>query len=172
MLALHIAALLLLLGWQPLLADAGEQQTVQNEHIRLGVIQDKSPHDYCGAHLQFSKDFRKHNGKYAFLFAYTADKKTLMNLDGRDVSLQLTSWIIKENADRKIISEQLRLKNKDYRVEIKWLVTDICDKKHNEDCEIEGLRAYVSIYRDNHTGGKAQNSTSVRHARLLGVKGC
>ncbi len=169
---LRIATLLLLLGWQALQANADEQQIVQHDDIRVGVIQDKSPHDYCGAHLQFSKDFREHNGKYAFLFAYTADRKTLMNLDGHDVSLQLTSWTIKETIDREIISEQLSLKNKDYRVEIKWLFTDICDEKHNEDCEIEGLRAHLKIYRYNRADDGSLNCTSVRHLRLLGLKGC
>jgi len=164
--------LLLLLGWQPVQADAGQRATVQSDHIRLGVVHDTSLNDYCGVNLQFSKDFRKNYGKYAFMIADMQEKKAVMHLDGRDVYLQLTSWTTKENADQRIISERLSLKNSDYRVEITWLVTDICDKKHNEDCEIEGLRAYISIYRNNKSSDNAPNKTSVRHVRLLGIKGC
>jgi len=172
MLVIRIAIVLFLLGWQPLQADAGGQQALQNNHIRLGVVQDTSLDDYCGVNLKFSKDFRKNNRKYAFMISYIEEKKAVMHLDGRDVYLQLKAWTTQKDAEKQTVSERLSLQNSNYRVEIKWLVTDICDKKHNEDCEIEGLRAYISIYRNNRSDGNLSDNISIRHARLLGIKGC
>lgn len=97
----------------------------------------------------------------------------MMHFDGRDIPLQLISKIRQENSSKHNVSEQLHFKSHDYRVDMKWLFTDICDKAHNEDCEIEGLRAYVTIYRNNDSNKKLSTHTkSMRHIRLLGTTGC
>ncbi len=166
--------LLLLAAGQAAQAGADEQAVVQGNHIRVGMVQDTGSHaDYCGTSLQFSKDFRKNYGKYAFQMTYAENDKAMMHLDGRDIVLQLTSRTQKENSRKRTVSEQLHFKSRDYRVDIKWLFTDICDKAHNEDCEIEGMRAYVTIYRNNHPNNTlSDHSESIRHIRLLGTTGC
>jgi len=86
----------------------------------------------------------------------------VMHLDGRDRFFKLLSRTTTAQADTTQNIETLKLQSPEYQLNIKWLPFDVCDQAHNEDCEVEGLIAYITIQRGD----------ALRYIRLFGSSGC
>jgi len=148
---------------------AGATQA-NSHHIRVGLVRDTATDAQCGISLRFSRDFKAGRyGRYGFKLGGVTDMRSdppefssyaVMHLDDKDRFFTRIERQRHLAADGSLRYETLKLWSDGYRLDIKWLPFDLCSG--NEDCEIEGRRAYITIHRGD----------DVRHLRLFGAEGC
>ena len=124
-------------------ADAQPQSaSLPAKPLKLGVVQDKSQFDGCGC--SFFLNLRDEKRQRAIFLSDLSHYATI-NLDGKDLILQLTHNSVEKKGDARIGDrswETYSLGN--IKLRIDYTITKLCDP-HDEGCEVTYYNATITV---------------------------